>query len=64
MDDRQLQREIETIQEIVRVRLRRYNRELRELERDLRELKALQRARRKAPVPEAERPQVSEEVPP
>ncbi|MDE1819410.1 MAG: hypothetical protein KGJ23_00645 [Euryarchaeota archaeon] len=64
MNDEQLAREIETIQEIVRVRLRRYNREMRELDRDLRELRALQRARRTSQVSVAERETVSEESSP
>lgn len=50
MNDEQLQREIETIKDILRVRLRRYNRELKDLDKDLRELRALQRARRSAEV--------------
>jgi hypothetical protein len=48
LDDDQLEREIEAVRYLIRVRLRRYNQELSELERDLRELKALQRKRRSA----------------
>lgn len=64
MNDEQLEREIRTIQEIVRVRLRRYNRELKDLEKDLRELKALQRARKAAAVPSAAEPSAAEESSP
>ena len=53
MNDEQLEREIQVIREILQVRLRRYNRELQELERDLRELKVLQRKRKAAQVPVA-----------
>jgi len=48
VDDDQLEREIQTIKGILQVRLRRYNREMRELERDLRELRVLQRKRKSA----------------
>ncbi len=48
MDDKELEKEIEAVREILHVRLRRYNREMRELERDLKGLRALQRARRGA----------------
>jgi hypothetical protein len=51
MNDEQLEREIQTIRELVRVRLRRYNRELKELEHDLRELRAIQRVRKAARAP-------------
>jgi hypothetical protein len=57
VNDEQLEREIQVIREILQVRLRRYNRELHELERDLRELKILQRKRKAAETP------VSSEVP-
>lgn len=53
MNDQQLEREIQTIKEILRVRLRRYNRELKDLEKDLRELRALQRSRHTAEAPSA-----------
>lgn len=62
MDDEQLEREIQTIKEILQVRLRRYNREMKDLDRDLRDLKALQRARRSAQVPVAEDVPVAEEA--
>jgi hypothetical protein len=45
--DLSLDHEIETVELIVRVRLRRYSREMLELERDLRALKR-ERARRRA----------------
>ena len=45
--DEVLDREIATIEAIARVRLRRYSREMRELDRDLRELRR-ERARRRA----------------
>ena len=45
--DGTLDREIATLEGIARLRLRRYTRELQELERDLRELKR-ERARRRA----------------
>lgn len=65
MNDEQLQREIETIKDILRVRLRRYNRELKDLDKDLRELRALQRARRSADAPaSANDARVSEESSP
>ncbi len=46
-DDEVLDREIATLQEIARIRLRRATRELNELDRELRALKA-ERARRRA----------------
>ncbi|MCI4331897.1 MAG: hypothetical protein L3K19_08670 [Thermoplasmata archaeon] len=45
--DETLEHEIVTLEEITRVRLRRYAREQRDLDKDLRELRA-ERARRKA----------------
>jgi hypothetical protein len=45
--DETLDREIATVEAIARLRLRRYAREMRELEQELRELKRV-RARRKA----------------
>jgi hypothetical protein len=45
--DETLEEEISTLEAIVRVRLRRYAREHRDLDRDLRELRA-ERARRRA----------------
>jgi hypothetical protein len=48
--DEQLDREIEAVEGIARVRLRRAAREMRELDRDLRELKR-ERARRRADAP-------------
>lgn len=45
--DEILEREIATIEAIARLRLRRYSREMRELESDLRELRR-ERARRRA----------------
>ena len=45
--DDTLEREIETLEAIARLRIRRYGRELRDLERDLRELKA-EKAKRRA----------------
>jgi hypothetical protein len=58
VDDQELEREIQAVREILQVRLRRYNREMRELERDLKGLRALQRARRGArgPLPISEGP--------
>jgi hypothetical protein len=47
--DETLDREIDAIEAIARVRLRRYAREMRELERDLAELRKI-RARRRAMV--------------
>ncbi len=47
--DESLDKEIATIEAIARVRLRRYAREMRELERDLSELRRI-RARRRAMV--------------
>ncbi len=67
MDDEELRREIEAVREILHVRLRRYNREMRELERDLKALRLLQRAKRGAreTLPERESPPpVSEETSP
>lgn len=64
MNDEQLEKEIRTIQDIVRVRLRRYNRELKELERDLRELKSIQRARKRAELPVGAETPVTEEASP
>ena len=64
MNDEQLEREIQTIQEILRVRLRRYNRELKDLEKDMRELRALQRVRQAAKVPVSEETPAGEEVTP
>ena len=46
-DDDTLDREIETLEAMARIRLRRASRELNDLDRDLRALKA-ERARRKA----------------
>jgi predicted polyphosphate/ATP-dependent NAD kinase len=46
-DDGELDCEIETLEGIARTRLRKANRELRDIDRDLRELKRL-RARRRA----------------
>lgn len=53
--DETLEKEIATLEAIARLRLRRYGRELRELDRDLRALR-LERARRKArsSVPDAD----------
>ncbi len=45
--DETLDKEIETLEAIARLRVRRVNRELRELDRDLRELRR-ERARRRA----------------
>ncbi len=45
--DEALEREIATLEGLARLRLRRYNREFRDLDRDLRELRR-ERARRKA----------------
>ena len=64
VNDEQLEREIQTIKEILRVRLRRYNREMRELDKDLRELRAIQRARRTAHAPVAEESPVAQEASP
>lgn len=64
MNDEQLEREIQTIRGILAVRLRRYNREMRELEKDLRELRALQRARRTASVPVREGSPLPQEASP
>jgi hypothetical protein len=50
--DEQLDREIEVIERIARIRLRRASAELRELERDLRVLRK-ERARRRAEVIES-----------
>ncbi len=61
MNDEQLEREIQTIRGIIQVRLRRYNFEMRELDRDLRELRALQRKRRRAEIPLADREQTAQE---
>jgi hypothetical protein len=62
--DETLEREIETLEAIARLRVRRYARELRELEHDLRELKA-EKARRKAraEIPEAVTEPAAGEVP-
>ncbi len=59
--DDSLDREIATLEAISRVRLRRYAREMRDLDRDLREMRR-ERARRRAAAgelaSEAERPMV------
>ncbi len=47
--DEQLDREIETLQQIARIRLRRATRDMRELDRDLRELKR-EKARRRGAI--------------
>ena len=46
--DETLDAEVETLEAIARLRLRRYTRDLQELDRDLRELKREQAARRRA----------------
>jgi hypothetical protein len=50
--DEQLDREIEAVERIARIRLRRASADLRELERDLRVLRR-ERARRRAEAPES-----------
>ncbi len=59
-NDEQLDREIATLEEIARLRVRRVGRELRDLDRDLRDLKR-ERARRRAQI--ATRIEATEPVP-
>jgi hypothetical protein len=61
--DEQLDREIEAVERIARIRLRRASAELRELEQDLRVLRK-ERARRRAQTPESVEVGAAAEAPP